>query len=167
MIGSRSWTTVLARVAVVASILFSTVGTDAPRGAAPPYTVIDLGTFGTVQSAEAFDVNDAGQAVGRAGNRAFLWQNGTKVDLGSLTSGSSSGASGVNEAGEAVGYSKVTQLAPGTHAVLWRNGGIIDLTPELPTNQGAAASAISAAAARGRATSTTAVPSLARRTRVR
>jgi probable HAF family extracellular repeat protein len=145
MIGSRSWTTVLARVAVVASILFSTVGTDAPRGAAPPYTVIDLGTFGTVQSAEAFDVNDAGQAVGRAGNRAFLWQNGTKVDLGSLTSGSSSGASGVNEAGEAVGYSKVTQLAPGTHAVLWRNGGIIDLTPELPTNQGAAASAINEA----------------------
>jgi probable HAF family extracellular repeat protein len=98
-----------------------------------------------VQSAEAFDVNDAGQAVGRAGNRAFLWQNGTKVDLGSLTSGSSSGASGVNEAGEAVGYSKVTQLAPGTHAVLWRNGGIIDLTPELPTNQGAAASAINEA----------------------
>lgn len=145
MIGSRSWTPVLARLVAVALILFSAVGTDAPRGAAPPYTVVDLGTFGTVQSAEAFDVNDAGQAVGRAGNRAFLWQNGTKVDLGSLTSGSSSAGLGLNEAGQVVGYSKVTQLAIGTHAVLWRNGGIIDLTPELPANQGAAASAINEA----------------------
>ena len=64
MIGSRSSTAVLVRLATVALILFSALGSDAPRGAAPPYTVIDLGTFGTVQSAQAFDVNDAGQVVG-------------------------------------------------------------------------------------------------------
>lgn len=76
----RSWTGVVARLATIALIVSSAVGTDPPRGAPPPYTVIDLGTFGTVQSAEAFDVNDAGQVVGRASNRAFLWQNGTKTD---------------------------------------------------------------------------------------
>jgi probable HAF family extracellular repeat protein len=48
----------------------------------------------------------------------------------------------LNEAGQVVGYSKVAQLASGTHAVLWTNGGILDLTPELPANQGAAGSAI-------------------------
>ena len=89
MTGSRSSTAWLARLATIAVILFTALGTEAPRGAAPPYTVIDLGTFGTVQSAQALDVNDAGQVVGVAGNRAFLWQNGTKTDLGTLGSGSS------------------------------------------------------------------------------
>ena len=65
MAGSRSSTAALARLATIALILFSALGTDAPRGAAPPYTVIDLGTFGTVQSAQAFDVNDARPGRGR------------------------------------------------------------------------------------------------------
>ena len=86
MTASRSSTAWLARLATIAVILFTAPGTEAPRGAAPPYTVIDLGTFGTVQSAQALDVNDAGQVVGIAGTRAFLWQNGTKTDLGTLGS---------------------------------------------------------------------------------
>jgi probable HAF family extracellular repeat protein len=85
MTDSRSWIAVVARLATIAVILFTALGTEAPRGAAPPYTVVDLGTFGTVQSAQAADVNDAGQVVGVAGgNRAFLWQNGVKIQLGSL-----------------------------------------------------------------------------------
>ena len=76
MAGSRASTAVLAQLSTIALILFSTLGTDAPRGAAPPYTVIDLGTFNNVQSAQAFDVNDNGQVVGIALNRAFLWQDG-------------------------------------------------------------------------------------------
>ena len=117
-------------------ILLSPLGTEAPRGAAPPYTVTDLGTFGTVQSAQALDVNDAGQVVGVAGgNRAFLWQNGTKTDLGTLGSGSSASALGLNEAGQVVGYSALTTPPSGFHAVLWNNGANTDLTPDLPSNQ--------------------------------
>ena len=142
MTGSRSSTAVLARLATIALILFSALGTDAPRGAAPPYTVTDLGTFGTVQSAQAFDVNDAGQVVGVAGNRAFLWQNGTKTDLGTLGSGSSASAFGLNEAGQVVGHSALTTPPTGAHAVLWSNGAITDLTPDVPANQSAAATAI-------------------------
>jgi len=142
MTGSRSSIRVIARLAIIALILLSAPGTEAPRGAAPPYSVIDLGTFGSVQSAQAFDVNDAGQVVGIAGNRAFLWQNATKIDLGALVGGSAASASGINEAGQVVGRSAVATPPLGTHAVLWSNGGISDVTPDLPSNQGADASAI-------------------------
>ena len=146
MTGSRSSTAVLAPLATIAVILLSGLGTEAPRGAAPPYTVIDLGTFGTVQSAQALDVNDAGQVVGVAGgNRPFLWQNGTKTDLGKLASGSSASGLALNEAGQVVGHSALTTPPSGAHAVLWSNGAIIDLTPDLPSNQTAAATGINEA----------------------
>src|SRR5687768_12943930 len=102
MAGSRSSTGILARLATLALILFSTIGTDELRGGAPPYTLTDLGTFGAAQSAQAFDVNDLGQVAGIVLNRAFLWQNGTKTDLGTLASGSSASALGLNEAGQVV-----------------------------------------------------------------
>jgi probable HAF family extracellular repeat protein len=143
MAGSRSSTAALARFASIALILFTALGTDAPRGAAPPYTVIDLGTFGTVQSAQAFDVNDAGQVVGIAGTRAFVWQNGEKTDLGSL--GGSASASGINEASQIVGASALTIPPTGSHAVMWSNGAITDLTPDLAPNQAANATAINEA----------------------
>jgi probable HAF family extracellular repeat protein len=142
MVGSRSSTAGLAGTAAIGLIVFSTLGTDAPHGAAPPYTVIDLGTFGSVQSAQATDVNDAGQVVGIAGTRPFLWQNGTKTDLGTLGSASAGWAFGLNEAGQVVGHSALTTPPSGSHAVLWSHGTIVDLTPELPANQTAAATAI-------------------------
>jgi probable HAF family extracellular repeat protein len=146
MTGSRSSAALLARLATIAFILFSALGTDAPRGAAPPYTLIDLGTFGNVQSAQAGDVNDAGEVVGVAGgNRPFLWRNGTKTDLGTLSGASSASAAGLNEAGQIVGYSALTTPPSGYHAVLWKNGTITDLTPDVPANQTAAATAINEA----------------------
>jgi probable HAF family extracellular repeat protein len=146
MTHSHSSGAVLARLATVVLILFSSLGTDAPRSAAPPYSVIDLGTFNNVQSAQAFDVNDAGQVVGVAGgNRAFIWQNGSKTDLGSLPGGTSAAASGINEASQIVGYSAVTTPPTGRHAVMWSNGVITDLTPDLPANQEANATAINEA----------------------
>lgn len=142
MTGSRSSTALVARLATFVLILFSALGNEAPRGAAPPYTVTDLGTFGNVQSAQALDLNDAGQVVGIAGgNRAFLWQNGTKADLGTL-GGSSASASGINEAGQVVGYSALTTPPSGTHAALWREGTITDLTPHLGANESGWATAI-------------------------
>src|SRR5688572_18664369 len=143
MRGSRSSTVLLARVATVALMLVAALGSDAPRGAAPPYTVIDLGTFGSVQSAEAFDVNDSGQVVGRAGNRAFLWQNGTKTDLGTL-GGPAAMALGINEFGQVVGQSTFAVLSA-SRATLWRNGTITNLTPDLASNEGSSAVAINAA----------------------
>jgi probable HAF family extracellular repeat protein len=145
MAGSRSSVAILARLAALTLILISALGTDELRGGAPPYIVTDLGIFGTVQSAQAFDVNDAGQTAGIAGNRAFLWQHGTKTDLGTLGSGSSASALGLNEAGQVVGYSARTTPPTGTHAVLWSNGGIVDLTPDVPANQSASATAINEA----------------------
>ena len=142
MTRSRSWTAVVARLATIVLILFSAVGSDAPSGAAPPYSLTDLGTFGSLQSAQAFDVNDAGQVAGIALNRAFLWRNGTKTDLGTLGSGSSASASAINESGYAVGYSALTTPPSGTHAVLWSNGAITDLTPDVPANQSASATGI-------------------------
>jgi probable HAF family extracellular repeat protein len=141
MTGSRSSKAVFARLSVVVAVtLVPTLGTEAPRGAAPPYTVIDLGTLGTVQSAQALEVNDRGEVVGIAGNRAFLWRNGTKTELATL--GGSSSATALNEAGDIVGYSKPATLSPGAHAVLWSNGAIVDLTPDLPSNQGSGATGV-------------------------
>ena len=145
MTASRSSTAWLARLATIAVILFTAPGTEARRGAAPAYTVIDLGTFGSLQTAQALDINDAGQVVGIAGTRAFLWQNGTKTDLGTLGSGSASWAFGLNEAGQVVGHSALTTPPSGAHAVLWSNGSKTDLTPDLPPNQTAAALAINEA----------------------
>lgn len=144
MTRSRSSTAVLSGLVTIALILLSGLGSETPRGAAPPYTVTDLGTFGTVQSAQAGEVNDAGQVVGIAANRAFLWQNGLKTDLGTL-GGSASSASALNEAGLIVGSSTLTTPPSGAHAVLWNNGAISDLTPDLPSNQGAAATGINEA----------------------
>ena len=51
----------------------------------------------------------------------------------------------LNDAGQIVGYSRLTTTAQGTHAVLWANGAITDLTPDVPANQGASATAINEA----------------------
>ena len=145
MTASRSSTAWLARLATIAVILFTAPGTEAPRGAAPPYTVTDLGTFGSVQSAQALDINDAGQVVGIAGNRAFLWKNGTGTDLGALGTGLAGTAFGLNEAGQVVGHAALTTPPSGAHAVLWSNGAKTDLTPDLPPNQAAAGTGINEA----------------------
>lgn len=138
MAGSRSWTALFVRVATV-SIVMLALATET-RAQAPGYTVTDLGTFGTVQSAEAFDLNDSGQVVGRASSRAFLWQNGTKSDLGTL-GGPGAIANGLNEFGQVVGLSTLKPGSPG-RAVLWSHGTITNLTPDLAPNDGSTATAI-------------------------
>jgi probable HAF family extracellular repeat protein len=145
MTGSRYSTGAIARFVAIALILFFAVGSDAPRGAAPPYTLIDLGTFNNVQSAQAADVNDAGKVVGIAASRAFIWQDNAKTDLGTLPGGSAASASGINEAHQVVGYSTLTTPPTGAHAVMWSNGSITDLTPDLPANQSATGTAINEA----------------------
>ena len=140
MAGSRSSTAVLARVATLSLLMLSAPATEVPRGAAPSYTVIDLGTFGTVQSAEAFELNDIGQVVGYAAGRAFLWENGAKTDLGTL-GGPSATANALNEAGQIVGHSTFATGSP-SRAVLWHNGTLTNLTPDLASTESSSATGI-------------------------
>jgi probable HAF family extracellular repeat protein len=111
MAGSRCSPAVLVRVATSSLLTLFAVVTAVARGAAASYTVTDLGTCGTVQSAEAFEVNGAGLVVGRASNRAFLWQGSSKTDLGTL-GGPSAAANALNERDHIVGYSTFATGSP-------------------------------------------------------
>lgn len=121
---SRSASTI--GIAALALILLSV---DGQRAATPPgpYIVTDLGTLGSVQSAQAYDINDSGQVVGYAGNHAFVWQNGVLTDLGTL-GGNASIARAINTFGQIAGQSTLASSST-SHAVLWDNGTKIDLTP--------------------------------------
>jgi probable HAF family extracellular repeat protein len=94
------------------------------------YALTVLGTLSGVGSAEANDINDAGQVVGVASTpslnaHAFLWDNGVITDLGTLTGSTSTGI-GLNNNGQVVGYA----AASGTsHVFLWQDGVMTDLTP--------------------------------------
>ena len=130
MLRLRSWTALF--VATPALVLFHNASTDPPRAqSAPRYTVTDLGMLGGA-SAQAADLNDAGQVVGystsaASSTRAFRWEAGTMADLGSL-GGSASWANAINGLGHVVGVSST--MGSG-RATLWRDGSIIDLTPDL------------------------------------
>src|SRR5688500_17582666 len=112
-------------VAMFALFLLPSIATRAPRAATPPgpYTVTDLVIFGNVQSAHANDVNEAGQVVGYAGNRASIWQNGVLTALTTL-GGTAGMAEAINENGQIVGSSSLTTPPTGYRAVLWDNGSI-------------------------------------------
>jgi probable HAF family extracellular repeat protein len=141
MAGSRSSTAVLTRVAAISLLMLSAPATEAPRGAAASYIVIDLGTIGTLQTAQAFELNDAGQVVGRGGNSAFLWQNNAMTALPTL-GGSAGIANAINEARQVVGQSTFALGSP-ARAVLWNNGGApTNLTPDLASNEGSSATGI-------------------------
>jgi probable HAF family extracellular repeat protein len=139
---SRSWSAAI--IATLALILLPTVTMTRPRAAAPPgpYVVTDLGTFGAVQSAQAYSINEAGQVVGYAASHPFLWQNGVMTDL-TTVAGNRGGASDINEAGQIVGSSTITSTSTSpAHPVLWQNGVMTDLTPDMPANEGGGANAV-------------------------
>src|SRR4051812_44264560 len=78
----------------------------ATAGAAPVYTVTDLGTLGGATSSAA-DVNESGDVVGSSRTasgqvHAFLWHAGSMHDLGTL-GGPGSAATGLNDLGAVVG----------------------------------------------------------------
>jgi probable HAF family extracellular repeat protein len=87
----------------------------------PSYSVIDLGSLGggLYSYTHAYDINAAGQAVGKSNGHAFLWQNGIMTDLGSL-GGSYGSANAINDLGQIVGTSGASD--GGSHGFL--------LTPE-------------------------------------
>lgn len=105
--------------------------------AAVAYSLTDLGTLGGDGTAQAFDINEAGQVVGYATTpslkyHAFLWDDGVMTDLGTLPTGSTSRAFGLNNAGQVVGFAFDGSAAGGAnnHAFLWADGVMTDLFPE-------------------------------------
>jgi probable HAF family extracellular repeat protein len=105
-------TSLRARLALVATLAVSVIAAfQGERTAAQStqYALTDLGVI-AVQSAEAFDVNEAGQVVGNSGNKAFLWENGVMTELPSLG----------GTTGEIVGNTD-------SFAFLLRNGNVTDL----------------------------------------
>ena len=118
-------------IATLALILLPTLTREGQRAATPPgpYVVTDLGTLGTVQSAQAYGINDAGQVVGAAAGRAFLWQNGVMTDLNTVA-GTKGSAAAINNVGQIVGGSTITAPNSPGHPVLWENGVMTDLTPD-------------------------------------
>jgi probable HAF family extracellular repeat protein len=136
-----------AAVATSAAILCWFSARHAPRASTGPahYVLTDLGTLGG-GSAEALDINDAGQVVGYAitaagQGHAFLWTAGTMTDLGTL-GGSSSRANSVNGVGQVAGASSTATSTSGTRAVLWQSGTLTDVAADVPANEGAQAAAV-------------------------
>ena len=132
MTASRSRATLVALSFVL--ILLPSFSWDRQHAATPPgpYVVTDLGTFGGL-SAQAHDINDAGQVVGAAssttsGGRPFIWQNGGMTDLGTL-GGHSGGAQAINISGQVAGNSRRADSQK--HATLWSHGVMTDLTPDM------------------------------------
>src|SRR5688572_2240837 len=102
-----------------------------PQLSRAPYALTDLGTLGGL-SAQAYDINDAGQVVGysttaTSQSHGFLWQNGTMTDLGTI-GGTKSDAHAINGFGQIAGRSTVAANSV-FHAVLWDGSVKTDLTP--------------------------------------
>jgi probable HAF family extracellular repeat protein len=132
--------------ASLALILISAISAPRPHAQSGPgpYTLIDLGTLGGL-SAQANDMNESGQITGHSTNasnwtRAFRWDAGHMTDLGTL-GGSAGVGLALNGFGHVVGYSN---LVPGgaSVATLWRDGAVINMTPDLAAGQGSSARGI-------------------------
>src|SRR5262249_28228170 len=134
--------------------LFATTGSASAARSTPRYRAIDLGTLGGPNSAPddpGISISSSGVVVGSADtsaldpfsgdpgcledpchvNDAFEWHNGVMTDLGAL-SGYSAGIFELNGAGVGAGVSETGALdtstgLPEAHAVMSRDGGLIDL----------------------------------------
>lgn len=94
---------------------------------AATYNITDLGSFGT--QSVAYGINNNGQIVGysdtAAGQRAFLYSNGTMTDLGIPAGGYGSYAVDINDSSQVVG---VAATADGyQRAFLYNNGAMTDV----------------------------------------
>lgn len=108
----------------------------APPQNAPRYSLVVLPTLGG-SSSKAWDINDAGVAVGSADTRsgdvhAFLWRRGKLKDLGVLSGYRSSYAMRINRRSEVVGrltsHGRIVELP---RAFLYRKPRLHDLGRKL------------------------------------
>ena len=91
-------------------------------------TMTDLGGPYEDEHSYANDISESGHVVISSANRAYLWYNGTTQLIQGLGPSVTAHPYAVNSLGQVVGTSTV---ASGTsHAFLWHNGEIRDLTEE-------------------------------------
>ena len=112
-----------------ATALFASLAAATPLAAQT--TVIDI-TPGSASASALSDINNRGQAVGKAAigsqgdERAVVWQDSLLVELAALPDYPLSSAAAINERGQIVGTASDGFRS---RAVLWEDGAIIDLTP--------------------------------------
>jgi probable HAF family extracellular repeat protein len=124
---------------------------QASKAAQFPYTIVDLGTFGGpngFQNAPGRSLTNNGSAIGEADTATpdpnaplcfsdcfispgFEWEHGQLTNLGALPGPNSSCPTWINDRGLITGVSEyAVDQAAGVileKAVLWRNGGMVDL----------------------------------------
>ncbi|HEX4966857.1 MAG TPA: hypothetical protein VF173_38970 [Thermoanaerobaculia bacterium] len=106
----------------------------AASASAQTYTVVDLGSLGTLDTF-AFSVSDSTRIAGYSyvylgpglgyTRHGFLWQNGTMLDLGLLPGGTYSWATDINEAGQMSGHADNGSVDG--HPILVKDGIMQDL----------------------------------------
>ncbi len=101
--------------------------------------MVDLGTLPTHDHSQAYDINEAGNAVGWSYDsafehtRGFFYSNGIMEDLGTL-GGERSHANALNDADQIVGKA---QTAGGEwRPCLWDGGAVHDLNDLIPPGSG-------------------------------
>jgi len=96
------------------------------------------GLYSDTTPGKAFDINDAGHAVGWSyteyEQRAFYWADGVMRPLAINDEyNQQSGASGINDNDEIVGW---ISYMGGTHAALWQDGVLLDINDLVTTQPG-------------------------------
>lgn len=117
----------------------------------PTTTILSALPGGSV--AEAFGITGDGQVLGVAttssdtdNGEATVWRAGTSRDLGSLPGSTWSEAHAMNKSGVAVGAASISGGFFGDkHPVMFANGKVIDLWPDLGTSTMGTANAINSA----------------------
>ena len=79
----------------------------------------------------AFDVNNRNRVVGVAGTSAFVWDGGSSVTYLPDLGGGASAALAINEADQIAGVALDRSDPPLWHAVMWKDGAVVDLGPPL------------------------------------
>jgi len=103
--------------------------------------MIDLGTLPGYNGSTAYDINDAGQAVGASSNnitkqeRATLWSNGQVTDLGTL-GGNKTAAVDINNKGQVVGFGNTTGDGGLAHGFIWEDGKMANINSLIAADSG-------------------------------
>ncbi len=103
--------------------------------------MIDLGTLPGFNGSTAYDINDAGQAIGYSWNtitkesHATLWSNGQITDLGTL-GGNISAAVAINNKGQVAGFGNTTGNGGFNHGFIWEDGTMADVNSLIAADSG-------------------------------